>query len=87
MSLLYRMKLGLRMVMAKHPLIRRQTLGTNLFDLFQKLKLFDIIVPLDSEPVGYWFQTLPHFLWAATDNPLPLITAGEKGQGHGQESS
>lgn len=63
------------MILTKHPLIRTEKLVTHLGDLFQKLKPFDIVVPLDSEPVGYWFQTLPHFLQAPADNPLPLITA------------
>ncbi len=63
------------MIMINLPLIRREKTLTHLCDLFQKLKLFDVVVPLDSEPTGYWFQTLPHFLWAATDNTLPLITA------------
>lgn len=65
------------LIMKKHPLIGREKLVTHLCDLFQKLKLFDIVVPLDSESIGYWFQTLPHFLRAATNNPLPLVTAEE----------
>lgn len=59
---------------------------THLCDLLQKLKPFDVIVPLDSEPIGYWFQTLPHFVWAANDNPLPLITAEDERRGQGQQT-
>lgn len=55
----------------------QKTLVTHLCDLFQKLKLFDIVVPLDSESIRDWFQTLPYFFQAATDNPLPLVTAEE----------
>lgn len=47
---------------------------THLCNLLQKFKFFDVVVPLDPEPVGNWFQALPHFLRTAVDNPLPLIT-------------
>lgn len=50
---------------------------THLCDLFQKLKLFDVVVPLDPQSVGHGLQTLPHLLPAAVDDALPLITAEE----------
>lgn len=56
----------------------KKKIVTHLCDLFQKLKLLDIVIPLDSEPIGYWFQTLPNFLWGATNNPLPLVTAEKR---------
>lgn len=48
---------------------------THLWDLLQKLKLFDIVVPLDPKPIGNRFETLPDLLWSATDDPLALVTA------------
>lgn len=65
------------LITTKHPPLGQDKCVTHLCDLLQKLKLFHIVVPLDSEPIGYWFQTLPHFLWAATNNPLALVTAGK----------
>lgn len=49
----------------------------NLFYLLQQLKLFDIVIPFDSQAVWYWFQALPHIVQTASNNTFPFVTGQE----------
>ncbi len=46
--------------------------------LLKQLKLFYISIPFYTKSVDFRFQAVPHFLWTAIDNALPLIPANPK---------